>query len=188
MKRKQKRRSPNGGYSLIELVVTVLISSVVVMAVVGFLSTGLRHYRNVNSETLLQTESQVADLFVTELFQEAKNFYVINSSEYPAGVTYAVKIVGENPGVLALYNGELWYSDLSDASDGIMLNDLINTQGKSKAFLAKYVSDFRLSQATQYSDAVTNRKGLVVVKLDFAVDTKTYSNTMVITLRNAKGN
>ena len=66
MKKKMKKlHRSNKGFTLMELVVTMLVSSIVVAAVAGFLSMGLNYYRRTNAETTLQTESQVSELFLT---------------------------------------------------------------------------------------------------------------------------
>lgn len=190
-RRKQKKMSPNRGYSLIELIVTVLISSIIVVAVVGFLTTGLRHYRNVNSEAMLQMESQVAELFITELFQEAEDFRVIDSTSYPTGVSYAVEIQRGATYLLGLKEeGELWFSEVTvDAgdTDTAIINKLLN-KGRSGAFLAKYVDSFQLIGATTFSNAVVGNNGLVCVNAEFKVDGKQYDNNMLIALRNARRN
>ena len=72
-KRIKKLHRSNEGFSLMELVVTMLISSLVTTAVAGFLSMGLNYYRRTKAEAALQTESQVAELFLTELFQESRS-------------------------------------------------------------------------------------------------------------------
>lgn len=191
-RRKQKKMSSNRGYSLIELIVTVLISSIIVVAVVGFLSTGLRHYRNVNSEALLQMESQVTELFITELFQEAEDFRVIDSTSYPTGegVSYVVEIQRDVTYLLALKEGELWFSEVTveeGDTDTAIINKLLS-EGRSRAFLAKYVSNFQLSGSTTFSGAVGDDNGLVFVRTEFKVDGKQYDNDMLIALRNARRN
>lgn len=187
MKHKKKFRSSEGGYTLIELVVTILISSVVVLAVTGFLTTGLKHYRNINAETMLQMEAQVADLFVTELFQEAQDFRVIDSSAYPAGITYAVEVKRGDTYILALNGGELWFSKVTGSTDAEKLTEL-KSAGRAKAFLAKHVNSFGISGNTTFSDTVNNGKGLVHISVEFVVDSKTYDDNMLIALRNAKRN
>ena len=50
-KRIKKLHRSNEGFSLMELIVTMLISSIVTAAVAGFLSMGLNYYRRTNAET-----------------------------------------------------------------------------------------------------------------------------------------
>ena len=193
MEQTKTKKSSNGGYSLIELVVTVLISSVIMLAVIGFLTSGLRHFRNVNNEAVLQIESQVADLFITELFQEAQDYRVMDHTTYAKsaekGITYAVKISREGTtGVLALVKDELWYAEVTDDTDAAMLDELVD-KGKAGAFLTKHVSIFNLMGACDtYTKASTGTNGLVMITLKFAVDNKSYSSNMLISLRNTKTN
>lgn len=194
MKReKQNSRSSNNGFSLIELIVTILISSVVMLAVVGFLSSGLRHFQNVNSETLLQMESQSATLFLTELFQESTDFRVIESAKYPEGISYAVEVQRDGACVLALMGNELWFSKVTEGgSDSAKLNEL-QTKGRQRAFLAKYVDSFQIGTNSQsFAQAASYEAdggcGLVSVKVTFQVGGKEYYSNSVISLRNTKKN
>lgn len=189
-RRRKKSRFSDSGASLIELIVTVLISSVVLLAVVGFLKTGLQHYRTVNSETMLQMESQVMELFVTELFQEASDFRVIDSAVYPAEVSYAVEVQRDGVYILALTEDELWFSEVTAGeTDSNKLNELKtqNGEGRSKAFLAKYVKGFGLNTES-FAKAVSDYSGLVGVYVTFKVDEKEYYSNSLISLRNTKKN
>lgn len=188
MKRKrQNSRSSDSGFSLIELIVTILISSVVMLAVVGFLSSGLRHFQNVNSETLLQMESQSATLFLTELFQESTDFRVINGP-YPEGISYAVEIKRDGVYILALTGNELWFSKVTGGGDAENLNEL-QAKGRQRAFLARYVDNFEINtESRSFAEAVNNTNGLVSVKVRFQVGGKEYYSNSVISLRNTKKN
>lgn len=183
----QNSRGSDGGFSLIELIVTLLISSVVTLAVVGFLSTGLKHYQNVNSETLLQMESQSATLFITELFQESTDFRVIGSGAYPAGISYAVEIQRDGVYVLALTGSELWFSKVTEGgTDSEKLAEL-QAKGRPKAFLANYIGDFSV-RTESFAKAVNDANGLVGVDVRFQVGSKEYYSNSIISLRNTRKN
>ena len=72
MKQELRLQQNNEGFSLVELIVTILISSVVMAGVVGLLITGLNLYENVSAETKLQIEGQAACGRIDELVQEAQ--------------------------------------------------------------------------------------------------------------------
>lgn len=187
MKKKHNSMSSDRGYSLIELVVTILMSSVVMIAVVGFLTAGLRHYRNVNSETLLQMEAQVTDLFLTELFQEAQDFRVMDSSVYPTGISYAVEVKRDGTTyALALNEGELWIAEVTAGNDAGNLLEL-QSKGRAGAFLAQYVDSMQIASGT-FSEAVNSWNSLVNVRVAFKADTKTYNSDILVSLRNGKRN
>lgn len=186
MKKKMKK-SENRGYSLIELVVTILISSVVMVAVVGFLSTGLRHYRNVNSETMLQMESQVAELFLTELFQESRDFHEIDASAYPIGVSYAAEITRDAEYILLLKDGELLFSKVTGGTDSERITNALS-KDRSETFLAQYVKSIDIFGDNTTFAEVAGSHGLMSLNVEFEVDKKSYESNMLISLRNAKRN
>lgn len=186
MKGKTKK-SENRGYSLIELVVTILISSVIMVAVVGFLSSGLRHYRNVNSETMLQMESQVAELFLTELFQESRDFHEIDASAYPVGVGYAAAITKDTDCILLLKDGELLFSETTGTTDSEKITEVL-TKSRSETFLAGYVKSIDIFGDNMTFAEVAGNHGLMSLNVEFQVDQKSYESNMLISLRNAKRN
>lgn len=190
-RRRKKSRFSDRGASLIELIVTVLISSVVLLAVVGFLETGLQHYRKVNSETMLQMESQVTELFITELFQEASDFRIIDSAQYPEGITYAVEVQRDGKVcILALTEDELWFSEVTAGeTDSGKLSGLKtqNREGRPQAFLAKYVNKFEL-KTDSFARAISDCNGLVGVDVIFKIEEKEYYSNSLISLRNTKKN
>lgn len=196
----------NGGYSLIELVVTVLMSGLIVVAITGFLTTGLNHYRVVSAETEVQSEAQVVELFVTELFQESINFETISSypaiadptaKGYEAGSAFQSAVwlkrkdlddsgnLVEKTYMLAQINDELHFAEVTGGSNDELLLSLIN-KGKSKTYLGEYVTSFRLLPQTSTYALATNatNKGIVYLELKFEVDERVYDSSSKIALRN----
>ncbi len=201
MKRLQtKRHLSNDGFSLMELIITVLISSIVTTAAVAFLSVGMRYYWNAGDETTLQTESQIAELFLTELFQEATDFHKLDAT-YPADMTYAFEVVREKSGtdcyaVVALKGTEIWYKELtteeSTKTDAEKVA-IIAGATKDTAFLAGNATELTLSE-TCWADAmssggvVTGTEGLVKLDMTFHVNGREYKESTWISLRNTKRN
>ncbi|MDD5901657.1 MAG: prepilin-type N-terminal cleavage/methylation domain-containing protein [Lachnospiraceae bacterium] len=185
--KEQSGTRSNRGYSLIELIVTVLISSVVMLAVVGFLTTGLNHYRSVNSETLLQMESQMTELFLTELFQEATDFQTVPASDYPAGKDVKSAVEVKRDGLtymVALIGSELRFGEVTA---GTMAEELAELAGKGKGetFLAQYVTSFSLASGGEsFANALGNSYVGTMIDVTYQVDQKSYSSSSLITLRN----
>lgn len=68
-----RQSSKNGGYSLIELIVTVLIMGMFSLIVLSFSDTSLTVYRIIGKEETLQTEAATAVSFITEVMESAEN-------------------------------------------------------------------------------------------------------------------
>lgn len=191
VEKEQKYSASNGGYSLVELIVTILISGVVMLAVMGFLTSGLNHYRNVNSETLLQMESQMTELFVTELIQESTDFQMVDSADFPAGgnVSKALEVTkGTDIYMLALIGNELRFAKVNAADTPARLAQLV-AKTRGETFLAQYVTDFNLPLGAQsFADAEMSAYKGTMVLIDYQVDQKTYSSSSLIMLRNTERN
>lgn len=191
MKKKRKRlRHSNKGFTLVELLVTMLISSIVTMAVAGFLSMGLQFYNKTNAETELQTESQVAELFLTELLQESEDYRAISVGEgHPDGVTYALEVKrGDSTYLTIKKGGVLLFAKLDEpeASDLEKISEVISKE-QENTFLAKHVTDFLVVPETR-SKAIDEMGGLVNLQLSFSVSEKNYTGNATIALRNAVRN
>ncbi len=181
---KQLHRS-NKGYTLMELIVTMLISSIVTAAVAGFLSMGLNYYRRTNAETALQTESQVTELFLTELLQEAQDFKVHDSGDYPAGVNYVLEVVREGIPYIVARKGEVLVFGAADPAETDVTARIqaVTSKGMEEVFLARYVSFFAVTP-TLRSTALDTQNGLVELDLEFNVDGKVYVGDATVSLRN----
>ncbi len=186
---KQKKQLSNGGYSLIELIVTILMSGIIVAAIAGFLTTGLKHYRVVNAETAVQTEAQVVELFVTELFQESTHFEVVSSFPVGSDVEYAVRVArGGTTYILAKRGVQLHFGAVdATKTDVEQITELVG-QGKAKTFLGQYVNTFSLNANTDTIDEAKQKNGQVYLNLTFNVDGKIYDSTSIVTLRNTVKN
>ncbi len=188
MEKSRTRGSSDSGYSLIELVVSILVSGIIVVAVVGFLTTGLNHYRRANAESTLQMESQLTEYFITELFQESTDYKTLDASTfgYPE-VTYAVQIQRTSgTSILAKVGNELWFSAVDGGkTESEQMNELM-AKGKAGAFLAGYVDTFFL-QRTTFEDA-RNMNGLLGITIQFVVDGRSYMSLPQIKLRNMRKN
>ena len=184
-KRIKKLHRSNEGFSLMELVVTMLISSIVTAAVAGFLSMGLNYYRRTKAEAALQTESQVAELFLTELFQESRSYQYYDNTSCPAGVTSAVELERDGNLYVVAQKGEyLVYGQVTDTGvEALARIQQITDASLDKVFLARYVNTFSVDPANQ-GDAINNVNGLVKLTLEFKEDGWSYTGTQTVLLRN----
>lgn len=193
MKKIQKKlHLSDEGFSLMELIITMLVSAIVTAAAAGFLVAGVQFYNRANAETTVQKESQVAELFLTELMQESVNYEVITSC--PAGVQYALKVTRKGAGgndevsmVIWRDDGQLWYGVVSNtATDDIERINEVLSKEKQGAFLADGLVYFLVDPGVR-QDAIDGN-GLVKIIMTFEELDKTYSSTATVSLRNKKKN
>ena len=64
----------NKGFSLVELIVTVLITAILMIAVIAFISSSRTVYQSINTSATLQEEAITAERVFTEAFMEAKAY------------------------------------------------------------------------------------------------------------------
>lgn len=188
--KKHRVFASNGGYSLVELIVTVLISGVVMLAVMGFLTSGLNHFRNVNSESLLQMESQMTELFVTELIQESTDYRTVTGSDLPSGVSAALEIErGTDYYILALVGNELRFGTPTGGSTVNEKVANVAAQSRNSTFLAQYVTNFYLSSGSEtFENAKNNFYQGTLVTIEYQVDQKSYTSASLIKLQNIQRN
>ena len=195
--KRKKGIASDDGFSLVELIVSILVSGVVMLAVMGFLTSGLRHYRNVNSEVLLQMESQMTELFVTELIQESSDFKMVDSGDLPTGVTAALEVQrGTDYFVLAQIGNELRFGQTTAGTTAERVEEIKDADRKT-TFLAQYVTSFSLPVETdsfeEIRDRVSDRYDPIKyygtsVTIEYQVDQKTYTSSSLIRLQNVERN
>ena len=176
MKQELRLQQNNEGFSLVELIVTILISSVIMMAVVGLLTTGLNLYKNVSAETQLQIEGQAACGRINELVQEAQYLQFYSNEGADSGAT-PISTLGNNK-VLVLMTLEdtgngWWYYVAWDAAGKTLLltksaatldpvngtlnnpsesdivnkvNTMVSAGQKKKYLLAQYIDTFNFKE------------------------------------------
>ena len=202
MKQELRLQQNNEGFSLVELIVTILISSVVMAGVVGQLITGLNLYKNVDAETRLQIEGQAACGRIDELVQEAQ--YLRFYSSAVEDNTEKIESLGANK-VLVLMtlegsgNGWWYYIAWDEAgqqllltktgvtyTDGVLdvpdkdaiagrVNTMLTASNKKKYLLAQYVKTFN------FSDIGTK---LYHINVLLETDSKQFSAGQIINGRN----
>lgn len=186
-KRIKKLHRSNKGFTLMELIVTMLISSIVTAAVAGFFSMGLNYYRRTNAETALQTESQVAELFLTELFQESQYYQYYEETSCPTGVTSAVELERDGNLYIVAQKGEcLVYGQVTDTGvEASARIQQITDESLDEVFLARYVDTFSVEPSNR-ADSINSDyyNGLVKLTLEFDADGWSYTGTQTVLLRN----
>lgn len=190
-KTQRKLHLSNEGFSLMELIITMLVSAIVTAAAAGFLVAGVQFYNRANAETTLQKESQVAELFLTEMIQESKAHRYVTTC--PIGVDSAL-IVDRNETEIDVSTGaeielesiivrkgsQLWYGTARKSDTDDVKIATVAAKQKSEAFLADCVKEFIVIE--------DSGNGLVQLIMEFEELNKTYNGSATISLRNKKRN
>lgn len=192
---KKSRNNPhlsNEGFSLMELIVTMLVSAVVVAAATGFLVAGVQFYNRANAETVLQTESQVAELFLTELMQEAVDYKYASSC--PGDVDGALEVHRKDDAgntivsMVVWKDGQLWYSEVDvSLTDDAAKIAAVTSKSKSQAFLADCVTYFTVFPGERPDD-INAWDGLVKITASYEELNKSYKSEATVSWRNKKRN
>lgn len=168
---RKKLKEDQRGFTLIELIVTVMIMSIVMVAAAGFIITAANSYRVANIEVQLQTEAQMAMNQFNDILIGAKS--------------YTFK--DENNGVLTVTTIErLEDSVLSTKQYTFKVVDgslMFRTDTSTKdALLANYCKSFKIDPES-FSDGEKGKK-LITVTIEFELAGRVYTTTNCISLRN----
>ena len=149
------------GFTLIELIVTILIMSIVMVAAAGFIITAANSYRVANIEVELQSEAQIAMNQFNDILIEAKEYNFTQADGTP-------KLTVVTPGntyyfILDSTKNELLFSKKPDEVD--------------QPLLARYCKSFDVEK-------VGEDNKLVIVTIHFEYAGRTYTTTSCISLRN----
>lgn len=64
----------NKGFSLVELIVTVLVTSILMLGVIAFISSSRTAYQTVSTSATLQEETMTVERVLSEMIMEAKSY------------------------------------------------------------------------------------------------------------------
>ena len=120
------KENKNAGFSLVEMIVSILIVAIMMFGVTAFISTSRVAYMKVTTSSKLQEEADAAVKFVNELLMEAQD-YAWNTgsrSESIYSIDYdvlCIKTLDNDPGASATRAQKLvmyYYFILVDKADG----------------------------------------------------------------------
>lgn len=187
------------GFSLMELIVSIVISSVVILSAVAFFSFSLSQYRKTAEETDLMMESQIAVNAIREVVMEAKE-PVETGSYSSGGVSYPYFAVRTGRGIKAeeIADVEVYYhlflldtaADVvlyhrtsgdgpGNAEEGIestfFADGVIDKKDMKRYFLADYVLDMSLD---------CSNPQLPILSMEFDMNGRSYQTSEMIYIRN----
>lgn len=149
------------GFTLIEMVVTILIMSIVMVAAAGFIITAANSYRVANIEVELQSEAQIAMNQFNDILIEAKQYDFTKTD----GTPKLTVVTPENT----------YYFTLDTAKNELLFSK--NPDEADPPLLARYCKSFEVEK-------VGEEQKLVAVTIDFEYAGRTYKTTSCISLRN----
>ena len=187
------------GMSLVELVVSLLIASVVVIAIGGFLSVGTKSYLMTNTETQLQKESQIALNQIEDLMLVAQSYdyqsYFVASKEVP--VLLITTLEKESGIPCEYYHAIVWNKETKILSYRKISMTLLvsgyssdlNVWGQAMAeeetdamrqpsLLANYVDSLRINPVK------SDKEKAVTITLKLNLNGKDYQRFTTVTMRN----
>ncbi|MCR5685582.1 MAG: prepilin-type N-terminal cleavage/methylation domain-containing protein [Lachnospiraceae bacterium] len=196
--------SDNGGFSLVELIVSVLIMSAIMGIVMMLISSSRATYSEVKTDAVMQTEAGVVRRFMGELAVEAENWGEKTISVSGGGSYKCVYLLApgnENTDTAEKYYycfllrtdvadgilryGKYEYSDTSNylenhlKSSGLIDEYGIATYTDPYAVLAEHVSDISVG-----STGTGGRYSLMTVTMKLEYNGEQYETTMNFTGRN----
>ena len=193
----------NKGFSLVELIVTVLITAILMLAVVAFISSSRTMYQTVNRSATLQEEAITAERVFTEAFMEAKEYKREIGVDLSAGVDTDVIWIrareNEDPTstddsiycfVIDKTANQIRYYKDSDVTDMIVGGSLSN-DGKDKLKTACFGNNAKYCVISKNVKSVdlksisrSDGKDLVCMEIIFEYSSKEYTENITVVTRN----
>ncbi|MBE5962873.1 MAG: prepilin-type N-terminal cleavage/methylation domain-containing protein [Lachnospiraceae bacterium] len=173
----------NKGYTLIELIVSILVSSIVLLALLGFLVAATKSYRLSNAEVTLQLESQVTSNQIGERIIASKKVE-FNSCYMYMGEMYKVLVIsgmGESGECNYFYIHNKKRNELLFAKEeedlNIEIDSVIGTcLNNQESLLTRFITDFDVKAiAGTY---------LYQLSMTFECDGRTFITSQNISSRN----
>lgn len=190
-------KSNNKGMSLVELIVTLLISSMVMLAAVYLFQISSKGYTVSTFEQNLQIEAQTASAVTEELVLEALDYEYVSGSVPALIVLVNSETANKKDTVVVLYDSAtkriiLHRYKEDDRVTGKSQFELSTLAGETLAaypndFLAKYVDMFNVSPNSMDEASAGNK--LVKIELLFKLEgsiKNEFVKNINISLRNKK--
>lgn len=182
-------RKGNGGYTLVELIVTIAILAVVGIGIGTIVSNSMKQYRMSSAEVSLQQESQLAGNQLMDLVMNANDGVsaengTLNLYHYDLEHDVHSKTVISYDADVSM----LTYSAYQkDAKNGTW----VGIEDETDQCLAEYVTSFTVKVLDEKGNKVTtaadrgDRRGRQVeMQISYELDGKTYDFEQTVTLRN----
>jgi prepilin-type N-terminal cleavage/methylation domain-containing protein len=200
--KKASKNNLNRGFTLIELIVSLTVASIVLLAIGTLMSVGTKSYYSTSTEIELQKESQIAINQINDLMIKAQAYelkdVVVSGISVPTLV-----ITASQEGSLG--NSELYYYaiifdqvrnyllfqkdsksdvELEFSTDSLnsWLNNRVNKEitSPTPSLLAKYIKTLTVSPASSSG----NTQGSVQITLELSLGGKDYSTFSTNSFRN----
>lgn len=177
----------NKGFTLIELVVAMVVSSVVISLIGIYTIVGLRNFRDAKAETMAQEESEIIVMAIKDKLKSAKNYQV-----YSEDNIYAVEIIyGEGTDtdyksydcafVYDSSNTDLYITNNGESDTfGIDFENLDMDELRKTGLISQYVTGFEVTPTNALS-AINN---IANTYIRTTVGRITYTQSFNIKLRN----
>lgn len=200
MRRWLKKRN-NQGFSLTEVLVSLLITSIVVLAISIMMSFGSRMYAEADTETKLQREAQIAINQITEIMMKAKDYKYYDPTSF-ASCSGSALLITTNREENSTADQENYYAIILDSEDQRLLfqktnyatlqaipqtadswlQDITEEEINSitPSLLASYIMEFSVTPSIYLP--TSSDKVQIYIKLK--LHDKTFSTFSTIDLRN----
>lgn len=201
----------NKGFTLIELIVTILIMSIMAGAVTLFFNAARNSYGAVHEEVTMQTEADIAMNFIDDIAQGAvsyrydENIAISDGAEIHEFTILTIEIYEPDPyyyffvhakdfkemRFYKVKSGETNPAKLAwveGATTGLISNIDINKTLKNNGIFNKanqrcFVAGYVTNFTANIPDDV-NKKGLLCIKIDLEYGNSTFSSSKNIASRN----
>jgi prepilin-type N-terminal cleavage/methylation domain-containing protein len=167
MKYKNKtKRMNNKGFSLVEVLVALAVSSVVIVMIGALMSNGSFLFKSENNKINLQNELQMVDSFVSETMLEAKALHVVAWYDNMARVSTTLVYTGDRNSSMELlpvaptnyYENKEYRPEQPSISTERILT-FVQTGGKQGLYISQqFATVGNISKGRLISGAVTNFK------------------------------
>lgn len=182
-------RKKNGGYTLVELIVTIAILAVVGIGIGTMISNSMKQYRMSSAEVSIQQESQLVGNQLANLVMNANDGVSAGTGELKM-YHYDLEHDVHSKTVIS-YDAEarmLTYSAYQKDSES---GTWTGIEDETDQCLAEYVTSFTVkvldekgNKVTTAADRGDHRGRQVKMQISYELDGKTYDYEQTVTLRN----